>query len=380
MTSVLYLAALVSVCRLDGGIRPTFLLGFALLFRLTAFQIEPLFSDDLYRYQWEGRVAAAGLNPYDHRPAEPALAHLLHPRVDGKDFKPVYGPLLQSLQLALVNLGGATHLPVMKIGACLADLLLCWLLWQWLPPNEKWRWIAWAWSPLGLVEFWGMGHHDSVMVALALAALYAAERHKWPWAYTLLGLAAATKYWPILLWPYLARRGNWRWAALTPLVFAICWLPWLTDISENAKYTGGFVGGWRNNDILFGPILALAGSLDAAKRASLALIALSSLAAALFAKSPRQAYWTVALTILLVSANVHPWYLTWILPLTVFHWPWPVLIWGALAPVHYVVLIRWRQEHIWEGLTNWRWAVYLPVFALLMVQIVRRRYVGNPRA
>jgi hypothetical protein len=112
----------------------------------------------------------------------------------------------------------------------------------------------------------------------------------------------------------------------------------------------------------------------------MAIIALSSLAAALFSKSPRQAYWTIALSILLVSANVHPWYLTWILPLAVFHWPWPVLLWGALAPVHYVVLIRWRQEHIWEGLTNWRWAVYLPVFALLMVQIVRRRYVGNPRS
>ena len=110
------------------------------------------------------------------------------------------------------------------------------------------------------------------------------------------------------------------------------------------------------------------------------LIVLGSVGAAIWARSAREAYWAVALTILIVSANVHPWYLTWILPLAVFHWPWPVLIWGALAPVHYVVLLRWQSEHVWEGLSHWRWAVYLPVIGALMVQLVRRKRVGNPRS
>ena len=155
------------MCRLQGGIRPTFLLGWALVFRLTAFCMDPLFSDDLYRYRWEGRVAAAGLNPYDHRPAGPGLGALLEERVDGKDFKPVYGPLLETLQWGLVVLGGGSLL-AMKLGACLAELGLCWLLWQWV--EEKWRWMAWGWCPLGIVEFWGMGHHDAVMAALAVGA------------------------------------------------------------------------------------------------------------------------------------------------------------------------------------------------------------------
>ena len=162
VTSVLYLAGLALMCRLQGGIRPTFLLGWALVFRLTAFCMDPLFSDDLYRYRWEGRVAAAGLNPYDHRPAGPGLGALLEERVDGKDFKPVYGPLLETLQWGLVVLGGGSLL-AMKLGACLAELGLCWLLWQWV--EEKWRWMAWGWCPLGIVEFWGMGHHDAVMAA-----------------------------------------------------------------------------------------------------------------------------------------------------------------------------------------------------------------------
>ncbi|MBI2686158.1 MAG: hypothetical protein HYX27_07570 [Acidobacteria bacterium] len=365
------------MCRLDGGIRTSILLGWALVFRLTAFWMEPVFSDDLYRYRWEGQVAAAGMNPYDHRPAEPGLAALLSEHVDGKDFKPVYGPLLQTLQLWLARAGGGS-LAVMKLGACAAELALCWLLFAWV--EEKWRWMAWGWCPMGIVEFWGMGHHDAVMVALAIGALWCAERARWPWAYALLGLAGATKYWPLLLWPAFLKLGGRRWAWLAPAVFVLCWWPWWTDVSENARFMGGYVGGWRNNDILFGAILAAAGSLDTAKRVSAAIIVLGSLGAALWAKTARAAYWAVVLTILLVSANVHPWYLTWLMPLTVFAWPWPVVIWGVLAPIHYAVLIRWREEHVWDGVSNWRWAVYLPVLAALMVQKVRRTRVGESRS
>ncbi len=339
--------------------------------------MDPLFSDDLYRYRWEGQVAAAGMNPYDHRPAEAGLAHLLDPRVDGKDFKPVYGPLLQSLQWGLVVAGGG-WLGAMKLGACMGELAICWLLWQWT--GERWRWMAWGWCPLGVVEFWGMGHHDALLVALGLGALWMAERERWPWAQVLLGLAGATKYWPMLLWPALARMGGWRWAWVGPAVFGLCWWPWWTDVTENAKFLGGFVGGWRNNDLLFGAILTAAGSLDAAKRVSMALILLTAVGAAGWARSVREAYWAVALAILLVSANVHPWYVTWVVPLAATGWNWPVLTWGALAPLHYVVLLRWREERVWDGVSAWRWAVYLPVLVILMVQIVRRRRIGDPRS
>jgi hypothetical protein len=143
---------------------------------------------------------------------------------------------------------------------------------------------------------------------------------------------------------------------------------------------GGFVGGWRNNDALFGVLLAVSGSMEAAKRVGFAVIGLGALGAAGWARSVREAYWVVALTILLVSANVHPWYLTWVMPLAVFSWPGPVLVWGALAPIHYVVLVKWRTEHIWDGLSPWRWVVYVPVMAVLMVQLVRRTRVGDPRS
>ena len=56
------------------------------------------------------------------------------------------------------------------------------------------------------------------------------------------------------------------------------------------------------------------------------------------------------------------------------------MTWAALAPLHYVALIRWREEHVWDGVSAWRWAVYGPVLAALLVDWLRRGLVGRPRS
>ena len=44
--------------------------------RLALVAGEPALSNDVYRYVWDGRVQAAGINPYRHTPADPELAFL----------------------------------------------------------------------------------------------------------------------------------------------------------------------------------------------------------------------------------------------------------------------------------------------------------------
>ena len=45
----------------------------ALLARLILIPAAPVFSDDIYRYGWDGRVQAAGISPYPYPPAAPQL-------------------------------------------------------------------------------------------------------------------------------------------------------------------------------------------------------------------------------------------------------------------------------------------------------------------
>jgi hypothetical protein len=44
--------------------------------RLALLFVEPYLSSDIYRYIWDGRVQAAGINPYRYVPNAPELAQL----------------------------------------------------------------------------------------------------------------------------------------------------------------------------------------------------------------------------------------------------------------------------------------------------------------
>ena len=47
--------------------------------QVVAMSAPPQSSDDMYRYMWDGRVQAAGIDPYAYVPSAPQLAHLRDP-------------------------------------------------------------------------------------------------------------------------------------------------------------------------------------------------------------------------------------------------------------------------------------------------------------
>src|ERR1700740_127431 len=66
------------------------------LFRLVLLPATPSLSDDVYRYQWAGRVQRAHLNPYLAVPSSPELSWLLNPdnpEPPGIDTPTIYPPL-----------------------------------------------------------------------------------------------------------------------------------------------------------------------------------------------------------------------------------------------------------------------------------------------
>ena len=83
------------------------ILGVALALRLALLFEPPNLSTDAYRYVWDGRVQGAGVNPYLHVPAAPALEALrdeaIFPHINRRDYAvTIYPPAAQML-FALVN-------------------------------------------------------------------------------------------------------------------------------------------------------------------------------------------------------------------------------------------------------------------------------------
>src|SRR5712691_10606636 len=311
------------------------IIGAAALFRLTLWPLYPALSDDVFRYRWEGKLQAAGGNPYEVRPNDATWQFLRDESfasTPGRDFRAVYGPLVELIERityrAVSRFETRPYAQAFwfKVPAALFDLGVLAALWRLLkakklPPE---RILIYAWSPLPLMEFWGTGHNDSIVVFFVVLALIAAAGDRWTWAFAALALATASKIWPIFLFPaFMGAAGwrRWRECLVAAPVVALVSLPYVTQwpgIEENFRFLSGFLGGWRNNDSLFGVLLWVAGNdFYLAKKLAFGIVCVVVAAVTALRWPVERAALTIVAALLMVSANCHAWYLTWMMPLLV---------------------------------------------------------------
>jgi hypothetical protein len=233
--------------------------------------------------------------------------------------------------------------------------------------------LIYLWSPLMVVEFWAQGHNDPLAVLFVVLALTAAYRERWMWAFASLTLAALAKFWPLVLFPFfLLQRQEKQWVlrwkpalVALPLIVAVSW-PYAGGIANVTGLLEGFVGGWRNNDSLYG-LIFLASGEDFGRGTTLVTRLLVLALAGLWALQlplVKAAKWAVAL-VLFFSANCFPWYLSWLLPLLALSPGAPLLLWPGLAVLSYHILIGYEALGVWQDSSEMRLLEYLPVYSML---------------
>ena len=201
-------------------------LSIALALRLLVLLAPPLLSGDVFRYVWDGRVQAAGINPYEHVPADPALAFLrdaeIYPNINRADYAPtIYPPTAQLIFAAVGRISSAvpavrTAMLGFEILAVLCLLRL--LAIARLPPE---RVLIYAWNPLAVWEFAGNGHVDAAAIGLLAAALLLRTLRRDSLAGLVLGAAVLVKFLPLAVAPAFWRaRAGWRTAAGCALAIA----------------------------------------------------------------------------------------------------------------------------------------------------------------
>ncbi len=393
-TSIFYLVSVWWLLQKETLRRPlpplALILGAGILFRVIVFPFFPDVSDDLYRYRWEGKMQSAGFDPYATRPDDPRLGPLrdnMYSRISGKEFRAVYGPLLQLEERAFYVLESAltpdAALQVFwfKLPAALADLgliaaIITLLKIRGVPAQ---RVLIYAWCPLPVFEFWVAGHNDAIVLLFIILALILAARSKLNLAALALSLATLAKFWPALLFPsltgYRLKRVAPAAAILACATAVVVW-PYRDNIAANARFTSGFLGGWRNNDSLHGITAALAGDPYRAKYITMALMGGAALVIAALRCRLEARTLALIVCILALSANVHPWYVAWLVPLLPFYPISGLMLWTALAPLSYQALIEWTTLGEWNGNTPIRWLIYAPVAGVLLFNWLssRRRY------
>lgn len=324
---------------------------FAVAFRLAALAAPPSLSADLYRYLWDGRVLASGVNPYRHPPAAAELAPLrdvYHAAINHPELPTIYPPAAQVVfALAATVWPAPAGIKLVMAGMDLLALLALALLLRalQLPPG---RLVVHAWCPLVILEFAGMGHVDAVGIALLVGALAALALARHRLALAALGAAVLAKLFPLLIVPaFLERTPRRAWFVL-PLVLAAGVLPFAAHGVDPSGSLRTFAARWRGNDVLFAGLVALAGSPGAAKGVALLLLG-AILAACRLRRAGVESTALAAMTaVLLLSPVLHPWYLTWIVPLLAVR-PVPALIaWTGSVALAYLAVRRELAVGVYE--------------------------------
>lgn len=299
--------------------------------RLALVFTEPTLSSDIYRYIWDGRVQAAGINPYRYVPAAPELAPLrdpeIWPLINRADYAvTIYPPVAEALFLGVTRFG--ENVVVMKFGLLLFEAasvaaLIALLKRLAMPLTCV---AAYAWHPLPIWEIAGNGHVDAAMIALLMLSLLVFLSGRTLLAGVMATLGGLVKPTALLALPVFWRPWDWKLPLAVVATIAAAYLPYLSVGSGVFGFLGGYVEeeGFREGrgfrlvwlvEQLTGP-LPLAGAVYA----GLAALVLASMALAIGFRADRSERAAIR------SLN---WLLIAFLALSTPHYPWYFLV---LAP------------------------------------------------
>jgi len=371
----------------------------AVLLRLIALPLLP--GDDIWRYQWEGRVQNAGFNPYVLAPNDDRLAPVREKfphwnQINHRDFSAIYPPGTELILAGLSRAGAGTL--TYKLLFAAADLGAIALLLRLIGGRERYLDAVWyAWNPLVVYSFAGAAHFDSLMILPMLAGILcivksrAARESRTQWRWALLGAAAlgaaiSVKLIPLLLLPVCAfalRRRAWA-LGLSLGVPALLSLPFGVPRVPIWQSLGNFVYVARVNDMFWWVIEETFWPNPHQKNFSYNVVIVIAvvLVSILFIRNWRRGLLWAMGTALVLSPVLHPWYITWILPLATWR---RVDAWQVLSVTIFAYYLFWNERLFllpWHSEPWLRGFILIPPIVAMLFALRRKsepdEAVANP--
>jgi len=370
LAGILYVIGVFWVERFQLGVTALLIiLASAVLFRVTLLPSRLTPSDDVYRYQWDGRAQRAHLNPYLVFPNSPDLEWLQnpdHPEPPGEETPTIYPPLSELAFRLIETVPGYKRVSTLLDLASAAVLML--LLAAMKQPLH--RVLAYAWNPAVLISFAMSGHFDSLAIATFLVALFFLVTNRPVLSMGALALSVLSKFFPVLLLLTFLNRVRLAYVGLfVVLVFAF-YVPFLDAGWHLLDGAGNYARDWVNNASFFHLVRFVAGS---SARAELVAGLMVLAAIGYLAKRRAAPLWSgLVLTggVLLVSPTANPWHFTWSIPFLCFYpsAAWllmsvtsvlaytPAIVYGAGEPLKNSLLmlsLEYGPVYLWLAYYCW---------------------------
>ena len=372
--------------------RSILLLGlvFAALFRLSIIFFPPHLSDDIYRYIWDGRVQAAGINPYRYIPAEEPLAQLrddaIYPNINRREtVHTIYPPVGQAMFLLVTRVSeSVTWMKAAMVGF---EAIAIWAIIQLLSSFgfARQRVLIYAWHPLAVWEFAGSGHADALAIAFIALALLAHRKRAETLTGVLLACATCVKLFPIVLFPALYTRRNWKMPVAFVATILIAYLPY---ISVGPMQVIGSLPAYSTEQGLVSGkqyfLLALARQLLNANVPTAAYFVFVAAALGLLSlwmmreqRGDDTRYLrnglVIASVFMLFQAPHFSWYFTWLIPFLCFI---PSIPFFYLTLANFVLYLTWLNDTP-NRVIIYKSLIFAPFLIFWLIEIWWRRKGGR---
>jgi len=373
--------------RASGEVSATLLFAVGIAARIAlAFTPHDL-SDDAYRYHWDGKVLANGVNPYRYSPDDPEVRVFTGDPFDEKinhpDLVTVYPPLAELLFVPVHMLRPGTFLGLHALSLC-AEVLAWFLFWRELgrrgEPRQNLALLAWM--PIAVFQSYAPGHTEALGLPFMAWLLVEVHRAAALRAGIALALACLVKPAPLVLVPAILRalpRRAWpRFFAGAGAVTLILALPFAGAGENLFRSMRLMAQTWDFNGSL--SYLARALLPGGAVRPALAVLLVCLVAVATWRGRDFASRSLAAMgSLYACSTIVYPWYVLWLLPLLVWKPNPAAFVFAALLPIADVVMIDFVTRGSWHPEPWTRWVIYGPTALVLLGQALWPRIRGASR-
>ncbi|MGH9376835.1 MAG: glycosyltransferase 87 family protein [Terriglobia bacterium] len=334
-------------------------------FRLILLPANPPLSDDVYRYQWEGKVQALSFNPYTVYPAQSGLQKLQNPRRPlrtGATTPTVYPPLSELSFTWVSTIRGY------KILYAAFDLATLGVLLGILASLQQplYRVLVYAWNPAVIISFSLCSHQDSLAIFTLMLACLLIVRRKFLLSNVFLALSFASKFFAILFLPLFLKRPRRASVGAFAGVVLLCYLPFISAGRELFHGFINYAARWQDNDSLFRVIRAASASRPQAEFVA-GILVLAVVACVVRSHMPvlRSGLFLTA-SLLLLSPNAFPWYFTWSVPFLCFYPSAPWLLMSVTCVLGYAPVIAYAAGQPYRDSPLILILEYAPVLAWLL--------------
>ncbi len=372
--SFLFLLGLFRTFPVDWPVRKQLLLIFSLALAVRLAFLSFPASYDVNRYIWEGSILNEGFSPYIHPPNDPILTPFINEiwhGINHKDAPACYPPLAM-----LFFRVGALISPTpffFKVLIVSFDLATIWVLACLLRSYELpfSRLLLYALNPLVIVFVAGEGHLDGIQIFfICLSFLFLTYKRE-GWGFFSLGCAVMSKYFAVILAPFLINAKNWRKGIYLLVALAAFYLPFWGTGSHFFTSLVNFGTAMHYNDSITVVLRVFLGPNTV--WASLILLGFFLLIIFVSAHDPLRSSYLAIGCLLLLLGTLHPWYLVLIAPFLLF---FPSRAWLYLhAAVLFTFPVMHGEYHtgVFQEIYWLKIFEYVPFYGLLIWGALRKR-------